>query len=230
MESFSSIAQTKLAVVHLRKINNESVEWIALGEYQAAFYHLQDGIRLVSGVLSQPNQDEETANLPCTAVETFPRCLDADVHDSEDITSQRCMLRSNILSLPFLISNTPEPVRSNDHCTVQSVASVAIYNMGLSCFFQSHCAMTYVAKERLLDRAFFLFHQAFQLADNATDIFLASCHNLIELCVHRGDLCGAQRWRNRLLTATDSMVNSWGLYQQAARIYHSATFVASRAA
>lgn len=237
----SSNAQTRLAVIHLCNVNNQSVEWIALGDFQSAFHHLQDGVRLVSGMLrtaSNPQRGEEGVTMsPCNHqhIETFPRYSEVIEREGQVIGLPGHSPKSNILSLPFLITRIPDVVNKSSghhhhHCTVQSVASVSIYNMGIACFSKSYYSVTCRTRERLLDRAFFLFRQAVQLADASTEIYLATCHNLIELCVDRGDLKEAQHWRRCLLNATDAMGNSWGAYQQAARIYHAATFAASSAA
>ena len=229
------------ATLHLCQINNESVEWMSQGDYQAAFYHLQDAIRLVSGVLSRPptssstiqeKQENSDSLRQGNLVETRPAYLGVDACERFGIGTRHQLWASNILNLPFFISKFSQ-LESNayhDHCFIQSVASVSIFNMGMALFLQANYCTTCRSREGLLDRALFLFRQALQLAEPSSQIYLACCHNIVEIAVHRGDLVGAQKWRRRIQRAADTIGESWGIYQQAVCIYHSGTFIASRAA
>lgn len=237
METLASTRNSH-AAFHLCQINNESVEWMSEGEFQAAFYHLQDAVRLVSGVLSHPTPKQHKQDVPGSPlrqdnlVQTHLGYLgDGDCEDFGAGTKHQ-LWASNILNLPFVISKIL-PRHSNacqDHCFIQSVASVAIFNMGMALFLQSKLSKTYRSREGLLDRAFFLYQQALTLADEGSQIYLACCHNMVDISVHRGDLVEAQKWRRRIQKAADTIGESWGIFQQAVCIYHSGTVIASRAA
>ena len=226
------------AAVHLSQINNESVEWMCQGDYQAAFYHLQDAIRQVSGILSRPTTDKDAKSKPPrqeSLVEAHPGYMVAqNCEGSGTGSADHKLLSCNILCLPFFISKLccqhESDNAANDYSSIQTVASVAIFNMGMALCLQSNHAATCRARDRLLDRAFFLYKQALQLTDESSQIYLASCHNMVEISVHRGDLVEAQKWRYRIIQATNVIGESWGIYQQAVCIYHSGAFTASRAA
>lgn len=225
------------AAFHLCQINNESVEWMSQGDFQAAFYHLQDAVRLVSGILSHPTSKQEKQDDPGSPrqdslVQTHLRYLDVELCEEFGASPKHQLCSANILSLPFVISKIPQRKSKacHDHCFIQSVASVAIFNMGMTLFLQSQLSRTYRSREGLLERAFFLYHQAATLADEGSQIYLACCHNMVDISVHWGDLVEAQKWRSRIRKAADTIGESWGIFQQAVCIYHSGTVIASRAA
>ena len=225
---------------NLSLANNRAAADIARGENLEAFR----GIRSAAGQVSaltpliaecearqgpQEDQITQVAVHPIYAVNIWTRADDNEGY---------------VFCCPFLVKQlSMDDLAKANLRYMQTLSSVAIFNMGLACHLQYRIADECQKSEVLANRATTLYSQAAQLLEDcslqpdesALQVYLAICNNMIEVSLSEGHIHQARRWKAKLdvtLKNASKSTNNTVLvdYFKDIQAIYSGTFVAARAA
>lgn len=233
-EDFAIQPTAETPSAFLIRVNNDVARHlIAAGHLKAAFYHLQDAIRLVSSTLSystgasveKDDGDSMEASLLCNSSVQL-----------QGIPSPGCdpfgiIPNTGMFGFCFLIHDAGSTFQHFDQQgMLQRASAVAIFNMALVCHLQflqgEHVPSR--TRESLCTRTRFLYNQVYELCeDESSPLYLSLCQNCIAISLDFGYVQDANLWTDRL---SDAIEKHFGACPLPCVLYRSATFAASQAA